>query len=76
MVAPVYVLYRNEGGDFAQAVALKTEEGNHIMSSGDTDRSTVTERICTEPTAEDEQWFPEIAGAGDPMAVLRGLLLG
>ena len=29
------------------------------------------ERICTEPTAEDEQWFPAIAGKGDPMAVLR-----
>jgi stage V sporulation protein R len=29
------------------------------------------ERICTEPTAEDQQWFPAIAGAADPMAVLR-----
>jgi stage V sporulation protein R len=29
------------------------------------------ERICTEPTAEDEHWFPAIAGSGDPMAVLR-----
>jgi spore cortex formation protein SpoVR/YcgB (stage V sporulation) len=29
------------------------------------------ERICTEPTAEDQQWFPDIAGAADPMAVLR-----
>ncbi len=29
------------------------------------------ERICTEPTAEDEEWFPAIAGSGDPMAVLR-----
>jgi spore cortex formation protein SpoVR/YcgB (stage V sporulation) len=29
------------------------------------------ERICTEPTAEDQQWFPDIAGSGDPMAVLR-----
>jgi stage V sporulation protein R len=29
------------------------------------------ERICTEPTAEDQQWFPDIAGAPDPMAVLR-----
>jgi stage V sporulation protein R len=28
-------------------------------------------RICTEPTAEDEEWFPAIAGSGDPMAVLR-----
>lgn len=29
------------------------------------------ERIVTEPTAEDQQWFPQIAGTGDPMAVLR-----
>jgi len=29
------------------------------------------ERICTEPTAEDQQWFPAIAGTGDAMAVLR-----
>ena len=29
------------------------------------------ERICTEPTAEDMHWFPAIAGASDPMAVLR-----
>jgi spore cortex formation protein SpoVR/YcgB (stage V sporulation) len=29
------------------------------------------ERICIEPTAEDQQWFPAIAGSGDPMAVLR-----
>jgi stage V sporulation protein R len=29
------------------------------------------ERICTEPTAEDQIWFPDIAGAADPMAVLR-----
>jgi len=29
------------------------------------------ERICTEPTAEDKQWFTEIAGCGDPMNVLR-----
>ncbi len=28
-------------------------------------------RICREPTAEDKQWFPAIAGAGDPMPVLR-----
>ncbi len=28
-------------------------------------------RICTEPTAEDQQWFPAIAGTGDEMAVLR-----
>jgi spore cortex formation protein SpoVR/YcgB (stage V sporulation) len=29
------------------------------------------ERICTEPTEEDEQWFPHIAGCRDPMNVLR-----
>src|SRR6201996_3929541 len=29
------------------------------------------ERICTEPTEEDEQWFPHIAGCHDPMNVLR-----
>ena len=29
------------------------------------------ERICTEPTAEDREWFPDIAGSGDPMATLR-----
>ncbi|HUB48589.1 MAG TPA: SpoVR family protein [Acetobacteraceae bacterium] len=29
------------------------------------------ERICTEPTEEDQQWFPDIAGNPDPMAVLR-----
>ena len=28
-------------------------------------------RIATEPTAEDQQWFPDIAGNGDEMAVLR-----
>jgi stage V sporulation protein R len=28
-------------------------------------------RICREPTAEDKQWFPAIAGVGDPMPVLR-----
>jgi spore cortex formation protein SpoVR/YcgB (stage V sporulation) len=28
-------------------------------------------RIATEPTEEDREWFPEIAGAGDAMAVLR-----
>jgi spore cortex formation protein SpoVR/YcgB (stage V sporulation) len=30
-------------------------------------------RICTEPTAEDSNWFPAIAGAGDPMPVLRDI---
>jgi spore cortex formation protein SpoVR/YcgB (stage V sporulation) len=29
------------------------------------------ERICTRPTGEDRDWFPDIAGRGDPMAVLR-----
>jgi spore cortex formation protein SpoVR/YcgB (stage V sporulation) len=29
------------------------------------------ERICTKPTNEDREWFPEIAGTGDAMAVLR-----
>ncbi len=29
------------------------------------------ERICTEPTDEDRDWFPDIAGSGDPMAALR-----
>lgn len=28
-------------------------------------------RICTEPTAEDREWFPEIAGNGDPYGTLR-----
>ena len=29
------------------------------------------ERICTEPTAEDKDWFPDIAGNGTPIATLR-----
>ncbi len=29
------------------------------------------ERICTAPEAEDHEWFPDIAGCGDPMRVLR-----
>jgi len=29
------------------------------------------ERICTIPTDEDREWFPDIAGSGDTMAVLR-----
>ncbi len=29
------------------------------------------ERICIEPTEEDKEWFPDIAGTGDGMAVLR-----
>ena len=28
-------------------------------------------RICTEPTDEDREWFPQIAGNGEPMATLR-----
>ena len=28
------------------------------------------ERICTEPTAEDRDWFPDIAGNGEAMATL------
>ena len=31
------------------------------------------ERIVTKPKEEDRQWFPEIAGTGDAMAVLRDL---
>jgi stage V sporulation protein R len=29
------------------------------------------ERICTEPADEDREWFPEIAGNGDPVATLK-----
>jgi stage V sporulation protein R len=29
------------------------------------------ERVCREPTAEDREWFPDWAGSGDPMPVLR-----
>jgi stage V sporulation protein R len=29
------------------------------------------ERICTEPTAEDRDWFPQIAGNGRPIDTLR-----
>ncbi|MEN0075703.1 MAG: SpoVR family protein [Paracraurococcus sp.] len=29
------------------------------------------ERICSAPTEEDRQWFPDFAGCGDPMPVLR-----
>ena len=29
------------------------------------------ERICTAPTEEDRVWFPEFAGAGDPLPVLK-----
>jgi stage V sporulation protein R len=31
------------------------------------------ERICTRPTGEDREWFPDIAGRGDAMAVLRDI---
>lgn len=31
------------------------------------------ERIVTKPEQEDREWFPEIAGTGDAMAVLRDL---
>ncbi len=31
------------------------------------------ERIVTSPDDEDREWFPDIAGAGDPMAVLRNV---
>jgi spore cortex formation protein SpoVR/YcgB (stage V sporulation) len=31
------------------------------------------ERICTEPTDEDREWFPDIAGSGDAMASLRDI---
>jgi len=29
------------------------------------------ERICRDPTEEDRAWFPDWAGSGDPMPVLR-----
>jgi stage V sporulation protein R len=28
-------------------------------------------RMCTEPTKEDREWFPQIAGNGEPLATLR-----
>ncbi len=34
------------------------------------------ERICTAPTHEDREWFSEIAGSGDAMAVLRDIWAG
>jgi spore cortex formation protein SpoVR/YcgB (stage V sporulation) len=30
-------------------------------------------RLCTAPTEEDREWFPDIAGSGDPDAVLRDI---
>jgi stage V sporulation protein R len=32
---------------------------------------TDIERICTAPTAEDRDWFPDFAGNGDPVGTLR-----
>ena len=29
------------------------------------------ERICTDPTPEDREWLPDIAGVGDPMGALK-----
>ena len=29
------------------------------------------ERMCLEPTKEDREWFPDIAGNGDPLGTLR-----
>src|SRR5215208_8509473 len=29
------------------------------------------ERICQQPTAEDREWFPDLAGLGNPMAALQ-----
>lgn len=31
------------------------------------------ERICMTPTAEDRQWFPDIAGCGEPYRVLKDI---
>jgi stage V sporulation protein R len=32
---------------------------------------TDIERMCLKPTEEDREWFPDIAGNGDPMGTLR-----
>src|SRR3546814_12590620 len=32
---------------------------------------TDIERICTDPTEEDREWFPDIAGSQEPMEVLK-----
>jgi stage V sporulation protein R len=32
---------------------------------------TDIERVCTKPTKEDREWFPDIAGNGDPVGTLR-----
>jgi len=34
------------------------------------------ERICTAPTAEDQEWFPAFAGNQDPMATLKDAWIG
>jgi len=31
------------------------------------------ERICTQPTEEDRSWFPDLAGSGDVMGVLKDI---
>ncbi|MTJ81378.1 MAG: SpoVR family protein [Telmatospirillum sp.] len=31
------------------------------------------QRICRDPTGEDRDWFPDIAGNGDPMGTLRDI---
>jgi spore cortex formation protein SpoVR/YcgB (stage V sporulation) len=31
------------------------------------------ERVCTQPSREDREWFPDIAGRGDATAVLRDI---
>src|SRR3546814_15960693 len=30
-------------------------------------------RICVDPTAEDRMWFPDIAGSGNPDAVMKDI---
>ena len=52
MKAPVWVLYRTEAGDFAEATALKNTEDQHLVVM-DLERATITSRICTEPFAVD-----------------------
>jgi len=52
MRAPVWVLYGTEAGDFAEAQALKTEAGEDLVVR-DTDRASITDRICTQPHAFD-----------------------
>lgn len=52
MAGPVYVLYGKGDGDFAKAVALKTEEGKHLIER-EAEGDVTTQRICTEPFAHD-----------------------